>query len=248
MEATQNGSVTGQTGHLQKTQHDQRLSCILAPWFLSCHCLLSRILSRSVTFKPPPNFKISLLNIPSAEWPQSSTHVFENTNNYFLRYILCVILVSYSMEGYTHFTGQKIKPWLFSKLCIVVIKTRQAPEKIHMLKPDVSTTLESLQWHDNEFVVFPPNHKRAEDLSDIHFVASTVHSTPPSSWWSAARRCHQFRRCALCASHRTVGTSWISNSDSTQPCRPDLPYQMHGLPWGYPSGYADSPLLCSTCL
>lgn len=73
-----------------------------------------------------------------------------------MKYIPRVILVLYSVRGYMCFTGQKFKPWLFSKLCIVVIKTRQAPEKIHMLKPDVHITLESLQWHDKELVVFPP--------------------------------------------------------------------------------------------
>lgn len=58
---------------------------------------------------------------------------------------------------------------------------------------------------------FPPNYKRTEDLSDIDSVASSVHSTPPSSWWSEAQRCRQFPRCALCESHHTVGTEKRKN-------------------------------------
>lgn len=57
----------------------------------------------------------------------------------------------------------------------------------------------------------PPNYKRTEDLSDIDSVASSVHSTPPSSWWSEAQRCRQFPRCALCESHHTVGTEKTKN-------------------------------------
>lgn len=69
----------------------------------------------------------------------------------------------------------------------------------------------SLQWYEKEFVDFPPNYKRTEDLSDIDSVASSVHSMPPSSWWSEAQRCRQFPRCALCESHHTVGTEKRKN-------------------------------------
>lgn len=50
-----------------------------------------------------------------------------------------------------------------------------------MLKPDVYTKWEVFSDMTKNLWIFPPNYKRTEDLSDIDSVASSVHSTLPSS-------------------------------------------------------------------
>ena len=137
-------------------QHNRRLNCILAPWFVSCRCLLQKSI-QTCDFRTCPELR-------STFW----THFLLNRLRVVHMYLKIIeYLFSAEVHSVRHFCfilnervhtlyRTKFKPWLLSKLCIVVTKTRQAPERIHMLKPHVDTALESFQWHDKEFVILPP--------------------------------------------------------------------------------------------